>query len=460
VGRIGKIESVVNGTIATGHVKIVPRGILYYADQLLRGAVRFAKRTGNTVSMLNADNTFELTGDAVINTDVLKVSPPSNWIRVGSLVSIGPGLELVEVSDVLSDSLLTVEPLKGNYASNTKFLLHAVPIKCAATAPAGTNTIVVNSYYKIANGDVMEYLQSSSLLQSLTENDIESVTFLGTTGDPNFNLQYSLVLKNNLIRDIEQGEWSYLRAFPAYFASNVRVPVNLLSSELLGPFLLDNMSGRLNEGGNYKETLSIVSKDRAGNAIFGTTNSYETVYKNYPITGRPIPAHTPIFWETAEGVMRITPNRTVFKVNDLNQFCVGVRCDPNFIPGTTWRVIAKANESATIRFFFGSYPMQEFTLTANVSTPLTVGIPSGVDKITNIMINVLSTSPAGEVTLTDWVPTVPTVVSFDYALVARAAGVSTWQSSGLILKPIFLSSDLLKAYYDSGITYDSGKVYF
>ena len=58
MGRLQKIESVVNDTINHyGHIKIFPRSLPSFVDSLLRGTLRFGKRTGNSIALINPDNT-------------------------------------------------------------------------------------------------------------------------------------------------------------------------------------------------------------------------------------------------------------------------------------------------------------------------------------------------------------------------------------------------------------------
>jgi hypothetical protein len=76
------------------------------------------------------------------------------------------------------------------------------------------------------------------------------------------------------------------------------------------------------------------------------------------------------------------------------------------------------------------------------------------------MINILSTSPICEVTMSDWSPVSNTIETLEYALVVNTFGEATYQATGLLIKPYFLNTDLLKLTYDSGNTTDSGKVYF
>ena len=166
-----------------------------------------------------------------------------------------------------------------------------------------------------------------------------------------------------------------------------------------------------------------------------------------------------MFWEIAEGTMRLTPNRVVFKVNEENKFVLGHKCIPPIPEDHEWRISVFSNEDCTIRFIFNPHPFQEFTLLSGITQTLTVTIPPGAD-VTDIEINILANSNICEVQLADWSPTQNIVDQIEYSFVADVSGQATWQSTGLVLKPYFIGSEFLKATWDSGDEHDGGKVWF
>ena len=461
MSRLTHIEKVVNSTVPNySHVKIMPRGLPSFADSLLRGEVRFGKRTGNSISLLNPDNTFVLSEAAVAKTPQFTMTASSQWISVGSLMSIGPGKELIEVSDASGTSVYTTVALTTDYPAGEKVLLYACPIYVVLDYPRNITTILVKSNFKLANGDVFGYLVSEGLIQSLTEIDITQVTYMGTTTDPDYPLLYQLDMTKPVSIALLAKTKVFIRAFPAYFSQPVVVPNAVFTAEPIGPFLIDTLSGNMYEGAPIKDVLSVRTINRKGNYVVGNVGKYITMNRNHFVSQRSLSPHAPMFWDLAEGFLRMSSNKLYMRVNEKNQFCVGTKCVPHWdleMP-QSWYVTLKSNESCTIRFIFHPFPWQEFTLLSGASTSIVVTASAGT-PITDIEINIKSQSTTTEVTMTDWTPTENTVTSVQYNLVAHAIGQATYQSTGLIIKPYFLGSELLRTNYDIGIAYDGGKVY-
>ena len=62
--------------------------------------------------------------------------------------------------------------------------------------------------------------------------------------------------------------------------------------------------------------------------------------------------------------------------------------------------------------------------------------------------------------MSEWSPVHDTVEQIQYSFVSQAVGISVYQATGLIIKPYFMGSEFLGTTYDTGATYDSGKIYF
>lgn len=461
MGRLRRIEDIVNSTLNHySHIKLMPRGLPRFVDPLLRGTVRFGKRTGNTIAVVNCDNTYNFETAPQRKQQQFTLKNATSWIHPESILSLGPEKELVRVKDISDGRIVTLySELNRDYSDTDQVLLHSHPIKVFTAINSSDTEITVSSYYHFANGDYVSFLHEDALLDSITQVQVARAEYAGTTADPLNPFLYTLYLKGPLGHDFDAGERVYLRAYPAYFSTAIKVPNNLYSSTPMGPFLGDIVSGRLVEGNAIKETLAIKTIDRSGNYVVGAENSFVTSTKNFLINSRPMNTHMPLFWQLAEGTMRITGNRIVMKVNDNSQFCVGYRCVPAFSGGMSWRVSLISTVQCSIRFWFKPLPWQEFDLIANVVTPVTITLPVGTD-IESIMINIQATSPVGEIAMSDWTPIGATVDSVQYSLVAETIGQAGYQSTGLVIKPFFLDSDLLQATYDSGDTCDGGKVYF
>ena len=460
MARLQRIEEIVNGTIVPTHVKIMPRGLPTFVDSLLRGTARFAKRTGNSVSVLNTDNTYRFATAAQKLDTKVEIAATSKWIHPGTIVSLGPSKELHLVDDVSDTTVFLKNQLRLSYSTLDSLLLYAYPLLVAVDAAKGDTVITVKSHYKMGNGDVFAYLQTHGLIQSITETRATEAVYLGTTADPFNTYLYYLYLEKPLGRDIQASSTAYMRAYPAYFSPVVRVPNALFTAEPIGPFLVDLFGGRLLEGKTPKETLAIKTINRTGAYVLGNTSVYVTVPKNTTIFERPIAAHAPIFWDLAEGVMRMTPNRTLMKVNEKGQFSVGLKCVPNIPSGQSWNISVKVSEDCTIRWYFNPYPFQEFSFLAGTTTTVTVSTPVMSDPIDSLEINILANSPQCEVQLSGWTPASNTIETMEYSIVVEAMGEATYQTTGLLIKPYFMGPEFLKTTWDSGATFDSGKVFF
>ena len=460
MGRLHRIEEIINGTLSHySHIKIFPRGLPRFIDPLLRGIIRFGKRTGNSIAVINTDNTHTFGTPPQKGSDRFDLSFQNEWLTLGSILSMGPGRELVQVQDISGTTIILSDTLKRAYTNADRVLNYAYPIEMQVDAVYNDTILYVRSHYKLANGDVFSYLQTDGLIESLSEIEILEAEFAGTSADPFFTYLYNLTIASGVARPLTTTSQVFIRAYPAYFSAAVKVPNSLESSEPIGPFLLDVMSGNLIEGVVPKETFSMKALNRTGLFVIGTSDKYITVQKNFVIGDRPWSAHTLMFWQLAEGVMRITPNRVLMRVNNRRLFCAGQKCIPPYPSGKSWRVSLISNDDCTIRFIFDPHPFQEFTLNSGIPLNANVIIPTGAE-IQNFEINVLSTSTICEVSMSDWTPNGDTVESLEYAYMVQSTGEAHFQSSGLILKPYFLSTDLLRSSYDSGANADGGKIYF
>jgi len=547
MGRLSRIEQIVNDTISHyAHVKIVPRGLPRFVDTSLRGTVRFAKRSGNTIAVLNPDNTYAFAYAPQTRDNKFTLLNPNKWIIEDCILSLGPEKELQQVYDIVDQTVLLKTNLTGTYTVDDKVLLHSYPMLMAIDVESGTTTIMVKTYYPLANGDIFLYLQDENLLQSLSEIKVITATKLGSIGDSYFGLLYSLELESPIQKNITSNTIVYLRAYPAYFSATIRIPNSLNTSEPIGPFLVDLLTGRLLEGQEFDETFAIRTLNRIGNYTVGNSTSYVTIDKNYLILDRTVPVHAPMFWELAEGSMRLTPTKIVMKVAsnltfdnlslipfdydastgivqyigninlvnvDIgnffrdgsgveyiilnvdtiysnitivtfsgitpleitttvsthldgsirevtnNKFCVGLKCIPNFSANHSWKLSLLSNEDCTIRFIFTPHDPQEFSLVSGVSKNVTILLSAGV-TVTNIEVNILSLANICEVRMSEWSPAKDTVEQIEYSFVSTAAGIGTYQATGLILKPYFMGSEFLKINYDNNANYDSGKIYF
>lgn len=456
-GRLTRIEKVANSQLDSLHVKIVPRGIPYFIDGLLRGRMRFGKRTGNSNSVMNPDNTFLLPAGAQAGQKSVDLSVTTSWIDLESIISIGPHKEIVKVEDVIDKRVIFDRPLKFSYVAGKEILLYAAPMKTNGVLSAGSSTIQVQSKYPLANGDTFVYLATNGILQSATEIKIKRALLAGTSADPIFTTVYTLELDGEIKREIPAEEFIYLRAFPAYFSNSIRVPNQFNSTVDMGPFLIDYLSGRIVEGFSPKETFSIKLKDRAGNYRFGNPLEYVEVKKNFPILNRPINIRSFVFFSNSAGDARITPNRLVMEPKD-HKFRVTDKLVPAVdFNGQEYRFTTSSNTTGNLILYFEPGTTIVLPIIAGNQSHQ-IQIPAGDKYQMDIVFS--SDTPTGRVSMTDWTQVGPQVEMIEYSIVANATGRGTYQTTGISLKPYFLTPEILAGRYDAGDNYDFGFVYF
>lgn len=458
-GRLGKIENIINGTISSyAHTKLMPRGLPQYADPLLRGEVRFAKRAGSNLSILLPDNYYMLAADVYPEDTSIALTQIPSWAELGSLMSMGPYRELLPVNDIIGTKLHT-RAISGAYAAGTKILLYASPAFVSVNALVGSIEVVIKTARKLFNGDIFCYAQSA-LLESITEIRIAEALSIGTTTDPTFPMLYRITLSEPLQTSLISDTAVYYRSLPAYASQSIRVPRVSFTAEPMGPFLVDNLSGPLTEGPEIGETLSIKAFNKAGRQVYGPSGGYLQIPKNFGIYERPFSSEYPLFWELGDGEMRMFSGRLLCKVDTKLHFSVAYQCVPKIRVNNSrsWRLSVISNETATLVVHFKPTDPHVFNLSPGPASALIIDIPAGVD-VTDIELVVIGSSTGTEVTIGDWTPVSDTIETLEYSIVSDATGYASWASTGLIIKPYFYGMELLSAQYDNSHNYDSGRVY-
>lgn len=456
-GRLTRIENIVNSTLDSLHVKVVPRGIPYFIDSLLRGTTRFAKRTGNSNALINTDNTFLYESDVSEGQERFNLSYNNDWITVGSILSFS-NKEKHIVDDILDrKTVILNNRLKFSYsAESDSVLLHAVPLK-PTNIIANSIVININSQFLLANGDTIAYFSTSGVLQSMTEIKVKKVIYTGVSSDPIYKHNYNLELSSPIIRDIDSDEDIYLRAYPAYFSGQLRVPNLYNSTNPMGMFLIDYLSGRIVEGFNPKETFSVKLRDRGSQYHVGSQYHFESISKNYPVTNRPINSKSFVFFDQVKGDTKVKPNRVVFESSDFN-FRSSMKLVPNIdFNDQGYRFTTQSNSAGILAL--------EFQPDIRIELPINVGIqshsivvPSGFRNQMEIIF--IGDSKKNKIEMSDWTQIGPQIETIEYSIVAESVGRGKYQSTGVMLKPIFLTTEILSGRYDVGDNYDSGFVYF
>lgn len=456
-GRLTRIEEVINSQLDSLHVKIVPRGIPYFIDGLLRGTLRFGKRTGNNSALMNPDNTYQLLNNIDAGQSRFYLKQDNSWVSVNSILSIA-NKEFAVVNDVINNNLVVLNDyLKFNYSADLdEVTLYASPL-IPLSITYGQTTIQVNSNHKLANGDVFMYFATKGLMQSATEIKIVKAVESGVSSDPVYIHNYTLYLDKPINRDIDPEEFVYIRAYPAYFSRSIRVPNLYNTTSGMGPFLVDYLSGRIVEGFVPKETFSLRLKDRSAQYRLGTQFSYETVYKNYPVLNRPINSKSFLFFTQIKGDTKIKPNKVVFETKNYN-FRSSLKLVPKLdFGGQSYRFTTSSITSGTLIFYFEPGIKIELQIQSGNQSHQII-IPQGLYYQMDVVF--VGNSIKNKLEMSDWTQVGPQIDYIEYSIVVEATGRGKYQSTGVSLKPYFLTPEILAGRYDTGDNYNAGFVYF
>lgn len=456
IGRLSRIEEAVNSQLDSLHVKVVPRGIPYFIDGLLRGTVRFGKRTGNNNALLNPDNTYGLVNNVDKGQSSIKLKH-SNWININSVLSLA-NKEFAIVTDILDDNTVILDRyLKFDYNSELDdVFLHASPL-IPINAISGSKVVQVNSNYKLSNGDTFIYFNTNGLIQSSVNIKIIKAVESGLSSDKKYTYTYTLHLETAINRNIEITENVYIRAYPAYFSRQIKIPNLYGSTSPMGPFLIDFLSGRIVEGFVPNEIFSLKLMDRSSQYHLGDNFSYETVYKNYPVLNRPISFKSFMFFTHIKGDTKIKPNKIVFETKDYN-FRSSLKLVPELsFNGQSYRFTTTSVTAGTLIVYFEPKIKIEFDISPGTQSH-TINIPNGSFYQMDIVF--VGKSIKNRLEMSDWTQVGPQIESIEYSIVAEATGKGKYQATGISLKPYFLTPEILTGRYDTGDNYNSGFVYF
>lgn len=447
-------------------LQIVPRGTPIFPDLLMRGSMRFGRRQGANFAVMCPDNQVTLTTDQSVSDTVLNLNRTLPWFEYDALVTFNKVI-MYQISDwnattnqlFLQSGLLQAQsgPSASTGTLGDTLSLWATPLYMDIAAAQGSTTIVVQSRYNLMNGDVICF-PLGSFLTSLKEFNVVSAQTAGTSANPDFPYLYSLELDQPIPIGLALNQMIYLRAYPGYQSKVLAVP-QLSNGALIGTFLVDYLGTPLDSIPQYKEVFSIRTLDGGSQPVDGTNNALETVSKNTPIIHRPIFAENMIFWKILRGSGGFkSPNRFRLLTDSENKARVSTNLVPAFPAGGSWTFTIYPSASGTFVVYTEPYGSTSYTLQSNVPQTITITTPPGGAPWTRLdFLCVLDA--AGEVGISDASIVGSVVTSIQYGLVVHVLGSSNYQTTGLIVKPMFFSLSDVSANYDTGQTYNSGIIY-
>lgn len=460
MGKYRRIEKLIETSVSDyTNINIVPRGTPLFPDLLLTGKIRFAKRTGANFSVLNPDNLVYLSQDSEVNSQQIYVSSIIKWFEKYALVSFN-GVEMLEIYDIdIKNSILTVSqtiPTVKN--SGEKLMLWAVPLVLRVSALQGADSLIIGSKYKIVNGDKICF-PISPLLNSIKEFKVVLAESAGSSGDPDYPYIYNVVLEESIPVSLDAGVSKvYLRAYPSY--SSNRININKFSNWQLGPFLLDYLASPLNSKISYPTTFSIRTLTKSEAPIEGAYSSFKTVDKNYPVIQRPLWSENILFWKVLRGSGGfIYPNKYRMVTNSEGHFRVSTDIVPSMQPGQTWKFKVTPNSKGSVRINIEPHGFVDYEVEPHQTKEIELSTSVGSQPITKLEFLCKLETPNSEVILSDSVLVGNMVSYVEYNLIFELIGDSNFQSTGIILKPYFLSLSDLSSNYDTDQKYNSGFIY-
>lgn len=472
-GRLTRYDKLVSGISPHyTNVKVQPRGFPIFSDPLLKGQVRFARKTGADFALINPDNEILLAAAALRNTQTLQLEHPNRWLEIGAILSLGPDIEFAVVKDFDDDFITLDEPISGNFSEDDSVNLLATPIFPALDASAGSDTIVIRSRYHILAGDRLSIEVTPGLLTSLLDFKVRRARLLSVVDEfAPFSLFFEVELEEPITVDLVASEGDsplYLKAQPSYLSNQVFVPQTPGNPDDIGPFLLDYVSGVLFNRPQVDEQLSVTVFDKLGNVIIDDGGFPLPVEKQFPITEMPLMADSIVLWHVADGSMSFSKRGTTQEVQAValcdskGQFQTTQEVIPFMPPGTEWSVPVISSTPSTVKVRFVPNEVREFNIPALIPTQILIGTTSEelpTERIEIIVIGVEET----QVEFGNWVPTKNQAFSLVYGITADVFGDAQWQATNVFNKPLFLNFAMgLKGRYDSSRTpnrFDGGMLY-
>ncbi len=476
MGRLRRYNELLNG-ISPHYANVVvqPRGFPIFSDPLLKGQVRFARKTGADFAIINPDNEIQLLAAAPVNTRTLFLERPNRWLEIGAVLSLGPDIEFAVVRD-FSDTLIQLtEPVTGSFPAGTGVNLYATPIFPAADASAGDTEIIVKSRYHILSGDNISFVTTENLLTSLLDIKVSRARLLSVVDtEAPFSLFYEIILEEPTTVDItvqqgvDKGADIYLKAQPSYLSNQVFLPQVPGHPDDIGPFLLDYVSGVLFDRPDVEEQMSLTVFDKLGNPIVDDNSFPLPINKQFPITEMPVMGDSVVLWKVASGAMTfgkrgISQEITAIAVcDDRGQFQTTQEVIPTLPSGTEWNVPVEASTPCTLKVTFVPNEPREFVLEAVTSRQVLIGTTADDEPIERIEIIVIGQDDT-QVQLGNWVPTENQAFSIIYGITADVYGEAQWQATNMFQKPYFLNFAMgLKGKFNSSRTpnrFDGGMLF-
>lgn len=283
--------------IAQGYVR--PRGVLIPLDPWLKGELRWARSVGGRASIWRPETVMTLDEGTNAGEYVYYVNMIPESMVVGTLVQVGP-TQRVQIADwdTVDFTLTANQALTTGLAAGETIQAWAFPVEVEGGMSKGATQIRVSSELKLSRGDSLQIPSEAGDFEFTIGRDVHSAEFVEEDAE---GYKYILYLEEGqaLPRDVASDEIVYMRAHPAYFSGRLPLPdYSAAFLKLIGPFLLDYMSGPLLRDTKATEYFSMrhYRSDRSTLTPLLIGDAH-----NSQVNRMPIRSSQMLFWKVAAG---------------------------------------------------------------------------------------------------------------------------------------------------------------
>lgn len=313
-------------------------------------------------------------------------------------------------------------------------------------------TFVVHSDVPIYVGDVINY--------GSFEYDVVGAVQTGTHSDG--RRTYQLVVDVGIPDTLHDGaiDQVYLRCYPSYESTPRTLPLIPVTSNNVGPFLYDRVSGSFFEDLYVEEVDILTSYSASGDVIFIDNNAG----KNRLVYNLAIPSDSFLFWDLSLGSLNYSKSSHTFVAytNHDGKFHLHFDCVPEIVHEKGfegWRVqVTPQVDCKMIVHLEPNDPLPPVTLSAGGTTAVDIPFLDGSKDIKRIHVLFDTGSDANaRIDMEGWeIQGLQTVAYVSHTTIAKVVGGNVWASGSAFAKPYWLRLTYLMAQADLYARFNGG----
>lgn len=355
--------------------------------------------------------------------------------------------------DLISDPFALPFPLIGNVLTWSRL--------------ATVSTFLVHSDHPIYPGDVINY--------KFGEYDVAEALSVGVTSDG--RTTYQVTIDVGIPETLENGRTDqvFLRGFPSYESELRPLPNIPLTSNNVGPFLYDRLSGSFFEDLDVPEVDVVSLYTSSRSLVLREKNAG----KNYVVYNTAIPPDSFLFWNLDRGRINYSKSRQTFVgfADTDGHMQIHYECVPKIPPIKDfqgWRVQVTAQQDTYMSVQLepnvsGSRapgalvpspppPRGGVFLPAGSTVSVNVDFPDTSLPVSKIYVcfDTLGVSE-GRIDMESWeIRGVQTTSFFSHATIAKVTGRNVWASGPAFAKPYWLRLTYLQVQTDLYSRFNGG----